>query len=684
MKDESAQDGRRTGAASGRHRVMSLGTFAAIVGLVACMHLAFWALTNPNTTAPSVEGKLPSVSYNRFAEQTPDGLRIPEARIRTDLTAIAAHAKAVRTYASTQGLERVPKIAAELGLTVTLGVWIDKDEARNEREIATALDLARRYPNVTRLVVGNETYLRHEHTAAELVEILRRVKRESPVPVATADHWKTFIDHPELVDAVDEVFAHILPYWEGMPRQTAVEGSLALYDQLRATYPNKKIVIGEFGWPSAGHNFESAVPDPISQAVILRGFVARANKLGIDYNIVEAIDQPEKLFEGNVGPYWGISDASLRPKFAWTGPIVDADYWKTAALAVLIGSLLSIALLALPGATASQATLLTAADHLVGHWCASVLVYWQGHYLLHGEVITFAVALPLLGLLGPIVRSRLNEMASVALGRAPTRLLSVSSPPVGRTPKVSIHIPAYREPPEMLLRTIDSVAQLDYPNFECVVVINNTPDPAFWQPIEARCRELGPRFKFVCVQNLGGFKAAALRLAMAETADDAEIIGVIDADYVVDPQWLRDLVPGFADPGSRTYPGAAGSSRRRPQPDPRRHERRICRLLRYRHGRAQRGQRHHRPRHDVPDPPHRDGGRRRLVERHDLRGQRPRADDHGARLARPLHQPPLWLGIAAAGLSGLQDPAVALGRRRGADRQEALAAVPAGHQPARP
>jgi cellulose synthase/poly-beta-1,6-N-acetylglucosamine synthase-like glycosyltransferase/exo-beta-1,3-glucanase (GH17 family) len=528
---------------------MSLGTFAAIISIVACIHLAFWALTNPHTTAPSVEGKLPSVSYNRFAEQTPDGLRIPEARIRTDLTAIAAHARAVRTYASTQGLERVPEIAAELGLTVTLGVWIDKDAARNEREITTALDLARRYHNVTRLVVGNETYLRHEHTAAELVEILRRVKRDSPVPVATADHWKTFIDHPEIVDAVDEVFAHILPYWEGIPEDTAVEGSLDLYDKLLAAYPGKKIVIGEFGWPSAGHNFERAVPGPISQAVILRNFVSRANARGIDYNIVEAIDQPEKLFEGNVGPYWGISDASLQPKFAWTGPIVDADYWKTAALAVLVGTLLSITILALPGATVGQATLLTAADHLVGGWCAGVLVYWQGHYLLHGEMITFAVALPLLGLLGPIVRSRLNEMATVALGHAPTRLLSMSSPgPVGRTPKVSIHIPAYREPPEMLLRTIDSVAELDYPDFECVVVINNTPDPAFWQPIEARCRELGPRFKFVCVQNLVGFKAAALRLAMAETASDAEIIGVIDADYVVDPKWLRDLVPGFADP----------------------------------------------------------------------------------------------------------------------------------------
>ena len=547
--DDVAHDKASAGIARGKRRAISFGSFASVVFLVACLHLAYWALRNPQATAPSVEARLPSVSYSRFAEPSADGSRVPEAQIRADLPAIARYAKAVRTYASTQGLERVPEIAAELGLAVTLGIWIDKDDARNEREIATALDLARRYPNVTRLVVGNETVFRHERTAADLAGIIRRVKRASPVPVATADHWKTFVDHPELVDAVDQVFAHILPYWEGISRKAAVDGSFDLYDKLLAAYPGKKIVIGEFGWPSAGHNFKQAVPDPISQAVILRDFVARANVLGVDYNIVEAIDQPEKLFEGNVGPYWGIFDASLQPKFAWTGPIVDVNYWKTALLAVLVGSLLSITVLALRGATVSQATLLAGVDHLFGHWCASVFVYWQHHYLVHGEVITFAIALPLLGLLAPIVRSRVNEMATVALGRGPGRLLKLSPPmPHVRSPKVSIHLPAYREPPEMLLRTIDSVARLDYPNFECVVVINNTPDPAFWRPIQARCRELGPRFKFICVQDLVGFKAAALRLAMAEMAADTEIIGVIDADYVVDPSWLKDLVPGFTDP----------------------------------------------------------------------------------------------------------------------------------------
>ena len=547
--DEDAMQGRWIGAASGRRQNMPIVTVVLILCLVASVHLAFWGLAEPRTAAALVEGKLPSVSYNRFAKPSSGDPAVSEAQIRADLTAIAKQAKAIRTYASTGGLEHVPEIATELGLAVTLGIWIDRDEARNDREIETALDLARRHPNVTRLVVGNETFFRHEHTAAQLAEIVRRVKRDSPVPVATADHWRTFLDHPELVDAVDQVFAHIIPYWEGLSRKNAVEGSLAIYDKLRAAYPRKKIVIGEYGWPSAGHNFERAVPGPLSQARLLRDFVAQANVLGIDYNIVEAIDQPEKLFEGNVGPYWGILDASLRPKFAWTGPLVDTDYWKAALLAVLVGSFLSISILALPGATVSQAAVLAGADHLIGDWCAGVQVYWHDHYLLHGEMITFAIALPLLGLLAPIVLFRVHEMTTVALGSKPARLLNLLPRDLAaRTPKISIHIPAYREPPEMLLRTIDSVAQLDYPDFECVVVINNTPDPAFWEPVERRCRELGPRFKFVCVLNLKGFKAAALRIAMAHTADDAEIIGVIDADYVVDPQWLRDLVPGFADP----------------------------------------------------------------------------------------------------------------------------------------
>lgn len=224
IPDESAGYKRWISAESERRRNMPIVTGVFILCLVAGLHFAVWGLAEPRTTAALVEALLPSVSYNRFAKPSSMDLGVPEAQIRADLTAIANQARAVRTYASTQGLESVPAIAAELGLTVTLGVWIGTDEARNQREIKTALDLARLNPNVTRLVVGNETIFRHERTAGELADIVRRVKRDSPVPVATADNWKTFLDHPELVDAVDQVFAHIIPYWEGFPQETCGSG----------------------------------------------------------------------------------------------------------------------------------------------------------------------------------------------------------------------------------------------------------------------------------------------------------------------------------------------------------------------------------------------------------------------------------------------------------------------------
>ena len=54
-------------------------------------------------------------------------------------------------------------------------------------------------------------------------------------------------------------------------------------------------------------------------------------------------------------------------------------------------------------------------------------------------------------------------------GRPQRLLMAPGAKVLTELPKVSIHIPAYREPPDMLLRALDSVAGLNYPNFECVV-----------------------------------------------------------------------------------------------------------------------------------------------------------------------------------------------------------------------
>ena len=202
----------------------------------------------------------------------------------------------------------------------------------------------------------------------------------------------------------------------------------------------------------------------------------------------------------------------------------------------------------------AQALVLSAAANGVGAWAAIVFAYWDGHYFVFGSAFALTLGLTLLVPLVLIAMARIEEIAAIAFGQKPRRLLvkgPSAEPAVGEPatfPKVSIHVPAYFEPPEMLKQTLDAVARLDYPNFECVVIINNTPDPEFWQPIQDHCRTLGERFKFINAEKVQGFKAGALRIAMERTAVDAEIIGVIDADYVVQPDWLNDLVPVFADP----------------------------------------------------------------------------------------------------------------------------------------
>jgi exo-beta-1,3-glucanase (GH17 family)/cellulose synthase/poly-beta-1,6-N-acetylglucosamine synthase-like glycosyltransferase len=531
---------------------LEMRSVVAVVALVACVHAGLWALTRDVATAPNVDNQLASVSYAPFAgNHHPDSTRAAESQIRSDLKVLAPLTRAIRTYSSTGGVELVPPIANEFGLRVAVGAWLDKDKDRNEREIKSVIDLARRNSNVSSIVVGNETVYRDDLKVPELIQIIQRVKRSSSVPVTTGEIWSVWRDHPELVSAVDFIAVHILPYWEGVSERAAVDAAIGGYDTLRRLYPGKRIVIAEFGWPSAGYNFKNANPGRLEQAEVLRTFAAKAEAYGIDYNIVEAIDQPWKIFEGGVGPYWGMFDASRQAKFAWTGPLTDTDHWKLAGIALLLGLLLSIPLLSMNAITAPQAALMAAASNVAGFWFAIVFGFWYGHYFVPGALFALGLGVVLLIPLVAIMLARVEDIASVAFGRKPLRLITgVPSlvPAEAYSPKVSIHIPAYKEPPEMLKQTLDAIARLEYPNFECLVVINNTPDPALTQPIEEHCKLLGPRFKFLNLQNLQGFKAGALRVAMEHTAPDAEIIGVIDADYAVAADWLRDLVPLFADP----------------------------------------------------------------------------------------------------------------------------------------
>jgi hypothetical protein len=133
--------------------------------------------------------------------------------------------------------------------------------------------------------------------------------------------------------------------------------------------------------------------------------------------------------------------------------------------------------------------------------------------------------------------SNINYQADV-LSRS-RRGRPMPKPDPSYQPFVSLHVPAYNEPPEILIQTIKALEQIDYPNFEVVVVDNNTKDPEVWGPVEEYCRDR-PLVKFVHVSPWPGFKAGACNLALNEYTDPrAEIIGLVDADELVQPYYLK-------------------------------------------------------------------------------------------------------------------------------------------------
>lgn len=256
---------------------------------------------------------------------------------------------------------------------------------------------------------------------------------------------------------------------------------------------------------------------------------------------------------------WGtrIKDGGIARSAAWLGAVLFAgDIFAMLTFGVF--------------AEVAGLTLLT---FVFGLWCIWQLPNWNapGHilwvisiiatflYLIYGFNLTAFTPLHPLAF---ILALNLTFVETAALMLALTyayesldvtcrirwnRRFEPRTPIAGYAPKVSLHIPAYNEPPEVVEATVRTLAQLDYPNFEVLIVDNNTPGEEIWRPLEKLCEDLGPRFRFLHLDKWPGYKSGALNFSATQVAPDTEIIGIIDADYLIVPEFLKELVPYFVD-----------------------------------------------------------------------------------------------------------------------------------------
>ncbi len=516
------------------------------------LSLFLWELTNQDIPAAPSRYPVHSLSFNpygKFESPLRSPVHFSEQALRSDLEAVREKTKQIRLYSAAGGIEQVPRLAREFELDVIAAAWLDTRRDVNQREVDAAIKLAGQNRNVRRLILGNETQLTQTVPEGELIEYLELARKRLRTPVSTAEPWDWWLSNPEFVKHVDFIALHILPYWQGVPVEQAVDYVLDRYEEVKRTYPYKMVIIAETGWPSEGPQRGAAEANPGNQAYFVREFVHRAETHRVPYNIVEAFDQPWKsAIEGRAGEHWGIMDAERREKFALTGPVVVDSRWRYWALsASLLATLMGMVFLvrrpevAIVGKAFALILLFTSTA-----FAAELAREAAYEYMSPGDIVFWTLVLAGQFLLTLIFITDGAEIADV-VGKRPLRrrLRPWDANTIRTVKKVSIHLACCNEPPAMVIATLESLARLDYPDFEVIVVDNNTPNPATWEPVAARCRELGERFRFFSLGKWPGYKAGALNFALRMTDPEAAIIGVVDADYEVEPNWLRAAIPYF-------------------------------------------------------------------------------------------------------------------------------------------
>ncbi len=524
--------------------------------LIAALNILFWAVLNQPKQVPE-GGKISGFAYSPYQRfQSPRDQIFPTVdEIDADLKLLSTRTSRIRTYSTLEN-PVIPALAKKYHLAVLAGVFLDHRLQRNEDEIAALIESTRRNDNVDRVMVGNETLLRGDMGINDLIAYIDRVRAQVKVPVSTAEPYWVWMKYPQLAKHVDFITIHLLPYWEKIPRKDAVGiGVLKRYNEIASAFPGKKIVIGEVGWPSAGDRKSVATPSVEDEAQFIRQWVKEASAPGrsnIDYYLMESFDQPYKeRDEGRVGAYWGVYGADRQPKFSFTGPVTEDPGWGLKAAIASLLALLPMFLFARhfmrfrwPGLLFFCVLIQMSASLLV--WSATLpLAFYLGTFDWTMLVILFPAQLAIILIL--LING--FEFTEVLWRKYWVRGFGLLTPEPGeQQPFVSIHLASCNEPPEMVILTLDSLAALDYENFEVLVIDNNTKNESVWKPVEEYCAKLGAKFRFFHLNPWPGFKAGALNYGLTQTDPRAVVVAVVDADYAVRADWLKALTGYFLDP----------------------------------------------------------------------------------------------------------------------------------------
>lgn len=175
--------------------------------------------------------------------------------------------RCIMTYGVINGLEYTFAAAEERKLKVIAIIWLDNDTAVNTQSINSGIEVAKAFPKtIIKLSCGSELRTRHGYEfdgeISRCIETLRKAGVEQPI--TTIDTWWEWCNRSSpckktgFEKRVDWIGINIFPWWENIysraysctTAKQAANFHIARAAEVKKAYPDKEVIITEFGWPN--------------------------------------------------------------------------------------------------------------------------------------------------------------------------------------------------------------------------------------------------------------------------------------------------------------------------------------------------------------------------------------------------------------------------------------------------
>ncbi|MHA2502359.1 MAG: hypothetical protein ACXAE3_05805 [Candidatus Kariarchaeaceae archaeon] len=249
----------------------------------------------------------------------------------------------IRTYGIGLGLNQVPFIAAQYNITTATGTWIHQGNPDNEGEIDTALAAE----SVSSMViVGNEVLTGKvgidEDTLVGFVNYAKANRVNESFPIASAEEWLYLrtnssgtLKRTALGNATDVIIMHAHPAWHNVPLNDAAAWVMDKYNEIADLYPDKRVILGETGWPSDAAPIDGNPAAPqtdlfneANQKKFIEDMMALIIANDVESYLFEAFDEnwKQEIKDGNslIGPYWGLIEEA---RYGKPSAVVVADHF---------------------------------------------------------------------------------------------------------------------------------------------------------------------------------------------------------------------------------------------------------------------------------------------------------------------------------------------------------------------